>query len=822
MQKLQFIKFQHNYPIVININTNRKEKQMIYNFKEIEKKWQNYWQTNQTFKATTNPKMKKFYALVEFPYPSANGLHVGHPRSYVALDIIARKRRLEGFNVMFPMGWDAFGLPTENFAIKNKIHPEKITQSNIANFKKQLQNLGLSFDWSREISTTDPSYYKWTQFIFLQLFKKGLAYKAQMKVNWCVNCKCVLANEEVVDNVCERCKGEVILKNKSQWMLRITKYAERLIDDLNDVNYSEKIKTQQKNWIGKSVGAEINFQTTANYNLKIYTTRPDTIFGVTYMAIAPEHPMLTEKANQIENIAEIKEYQAAAAKKSEFERGNLLKEKTGIKIKGIMAINPANSKKIPIFVADYVLMNYANGAIMAVPAHDERDLEFAKQFNTEIITVIDDNSATNNDEKKLINSEFLNNLTVKQAKVKIINWLEQTKTGTKKVNYKLRDWVFARQRYWGEPIPIVFCPECGTVPVPENELPITLPNTEQFMPGKDGESPLAQIDSFVNTTCPICKKAAKRETDTMPQWAGSSWYYLRYCSPNCSTALATPEDLNYWLPVDWYNGGMEHTTLHLLYSRFWHKVLYDLNIVKTKEPYLKRTSHGIILGSNGEKMSKSRGNVVNPDEIVNEFGADTMRLYEMFIGDFEKAAFWNTSSIKGCKRFLEKVWNLQNMVETGAVRDEFETLINQLIKKVSNDIENMKFNTAIAAQMDFVNKIYSSKKITSSEFEILLLLLNPFAPHITEELNENLKLSGPISSKKWPQFDAAKCVENTIELPICVNGKLKTKLTIKNDLEKDEALQLAKNDIKVTAILKEKEIIKEIYIPNKMINFVAK
>ncbi len=786
-----------------------------YDFKTIEKKWQEFWATHETFKAVTNLNKKKFYALVEFPYPSANGLHVGHPRSYVALDIVSRKRRMEGFNVLFPMGWDAFGLPTENFAIKNHIHPKTVTEANIKNFKKQLQSLGLSFDWSREIDTTDPNYYKWTQWIFIQMFKQGLAYKKPMQVNWCLGCKCVLANEEVVDGVCERCGSEVILKNKSQWMLKITKYADRLLDDLNSVNYIEKVKLQQSNWIGKSVGAEIEFQTTTNIPLTVYTTRPDTIFGVSYMAIAPEHPLVKNKIEEILNFDEIEKYKNAAKNKTEFERGNLLKEKTGVEIKGIKAINPVNGKEVPIFVADYVLMNYASGAIMAVPAHDERDLEFAKKFNTEIITVIDETG-------HLINSDFLNGLTIEEAKIKITNWFEQTNTGRKKINYKLRDWIFARQRYWGEPIPIVFCPHCGTVALNETDLPLLLPKIDEFSPGENGESPLAQIESFVNTKCPKCGQPAKRETDTMPQWAGSSWYYLRYCSPNCDYAIADASDLNYWLPVDWYNGGMEHTTLHLLYSRFWHKVLFDLNVVKNNEPYIKRTSHGIILGTNGEKMSKSRGNVVNPDDVVNNFGADTLRLYEMFIGDFEKTAYWNTDSIKGCSRFLEKIWKLQTILVEGEVRKEFEPLINQLIKKVSFDIEKMKFNTAIAAQMSFVNSVYESGKITSKEMEIFLILLDPFTPHIAEELNEILNFKGPISSKSWPEYDESKCLKSSIDIPICVNGKLKSKINIETKLSKEEVLELAKNDVKIEQILDGKTIVKEIYIENRMVNFVVK
>lgn len=793
-----------------------------YNFKNIEKKWQNHWQTNETFRAETNYKLPKYYALVEFPYPSANGLHVGHPRSYVALDIVARKRRMEGFNVLFPMGWDAFGLPTENFAIKNHIPPQEVTEKNIANFKKQLQSLGLSFDWSREVCTTDPNYYKWTQYIFLKMFENGLAYKKPMKVNWCTGCKCVLANEEVVDGVCERCGSEVVLKNKMQWMLKITKYADRLINDLNEVTYLEKIKTQQINWVGKSIGAKINFKTTANFDLQIYTTRPETIFGVTYMAIAPEHPLLKEKSSLIENLNEIRSYCEKAAKKSEFERSKLVKEKTGIQIKGISAINPLNSKEIPIFVADYVLINYASGAIMAVPAHDERDLEFANTFGLETIKVIKTDDSSSDSKQKMVNSSFLNNLTPAEAKEKITVWLEQNNVGQKQTNYKLRDWIFARQRYWGEPIPIVFCEKCGTVALPESELPLKLPQLKNFETSNDGESPLAKIESFVNTTCPKCGGPAKRETDTMPQWAGSSWYYLRYCSPNCSTALANADDLNYWLPVDWYNGGMEHTTLHLLYSRFWHKVLFDLKMVKTKEPYTKRTSHGLILGSNGEKMSKSRGNVVNPDEIVETFGADTMRLYEMFIGDFEQPAFWNTSSIKGCKRFLERVWGLQQIIQPGEIRPQLENLINKLIRKVSHDIENMKFNTAIAAQMSFLNKIYDLGSITTKEFETFISLLNPFAPHLTEELNEILQFKTPIYKKEWPQFDPEKCVDTLVNLPVCINGKLKTTLTVKPNLTEQSIVELAKNNQKIANLLQNKATLKTIYVKNRMLNFVVK
>ena len=827
------------------------EYKLEYNFKDIEKKWQQIWDNEQTFKTKDDHNMQKYYVLVEFPYPSANGLHVGHTRSYTALDVVARKRRLQGFNVLFPMGWDAFGLPTENFAIKSKIHPETVTKNNIENFKAQLKNVGLSFDWSREISTTDKNYYKWTQWIFIQMFKRKLAYKKEMDVNWCTSCNCVLANEEVVNSKCERCGADVVRKKKSQWMLKITEYANRLINDLDFVEYIPAIKQQQKNWIGKSFGAEITFKTTTPFPLKVYTTRPDTLFGVTYMAISIDHPLLETQKDKIKNIDEILKYINKAKKRSEFERSNLTKEKTGIKIDGISAINPATNEEIPIFVTDYVLSSYGTGAIMAVPAHDSRDFEFAKKFNIPVVKVISNNSNLDDEVNEdtmngtLLNSDFLNGLSVPDAKERIIDWLEQNKIGNKKINFKLRDWVFARQRYWGEPIPIIHCPNCKEVPIPENELPLTLPKIKNFEPNKNGESPLADIPEFVNVKCPICGANAKRETDTMPQWAGSSWYFLRYCSPKCDNALASQKDLEYWMPIDWYNGGMEHTTLHLLYSRFWHKFLYDIGVVQTIEPYNKRTSHGMVLGENGEKMSKSRGNVINPDDIVNEYGADTFRLYELFMGDFEKAVPWDTSSIKGCKKFLQRVWDMLYILKDGSIRSEFEISINKTIKKVSQDIETMKFNTAISAMMSFLNDIYSCGSITTEEFRIFLIILNPFAPHITEELfsilntlaKENIKdiknistqfekhLKHPkkeeqISNQKWPRFNPEKCEDITIELVIQINGKLKSKKFVKKNTSKDNIINIAKSDSKICELLKGKNIKKEIYVENRLVNFV--
>ena len=801
---------------------------MKYDFKAIESKWQKIWEEKQTFRAEEDYSKPKYYALVEFPYPSGQGLHVGHPRPYTALDIVSRKRRLEGYNVLYPMGWDAFGLPTENYAMKNHIHPEIVTDKNEAHFKEQIQSLGLSFDWSREINTTDPAYYKWTQWIFLQLFKHGLAYKSEMNVNWCTSCKVVLANEEVVNGVCERCGGEVVHKVKSQWMLKITEYAQRLIDDLDDVDYIERVKVSQKNWIGRSTGAEVNFKTTAGDTLTVYTTRPDTLFGATYMVISPEHPMIREKADLIKNMDEISAYQEAAAKKSDFERSEIAKDKTGVEIQGIRAINPVNEKEIPIFISDYVLMSYGTGAIMAVPAHDTRDYDFAKAFNLPIIEVvaggdIEKEAFTDCATGVMVNSGMLNGLSVEEAKKKIIAWLEENGIGHPKVNFKLRDWVFSRQRYWGEPIPIVHCEKCGFVPVPEEELPLMLPELESFEPTDDGQSPLSKLDSFVNTTCPCCGGPAKRETDTMPQWAGSSWYFLRYCDPNNVSALAAKEALDYWLPVDWYNGGMEHTTLHLLYSRFWHKFLYDIGVVSCKEPYAKRTSHGMILGENGEKMSKSRGNVVNPDDVVNEYGADTMRLYEMFIGDFEKAAPWKDTSLRGCKRFLDRVWNLQDIVcEGDAYSPKLESSIHKTIKKVSEDIENLKFNTAIAAMMALLNDIQDAGSLTKADYRTLLILLNPFAPHITEELYELQGFDGMLNEQAWPSYDEAKCKAATVEIVLQVNGKIKAKVEVDANASKEEMAALAKENEKMQQAMEGKQIVKEIVVPGKLVNFVVR
>jgi len=785
-----------------------------YDYAAIEKKWQDIWDKENTFAATNDYTKPKYYALVEFPYPSGQGLHVGHPRSYTALDIVARKKRLQGYNVLYPMGWDAFGLPTENFAMKNHIHPEIVTANNVARFKQQLKSLGLSFDWNREINTTDPNYYKWTQWIFLQLFKKGLAYKSEMPVNWCTSCKCVLANEEVVNGVCERCGSEVVRKVKSQWMLKITEYAQKLIDDLDlpDINYIDRVKTSQKNWIGRSTGAEVNFTTTKGDILTIYTTRPDTLFGATYMVISPEHPLIEQWADSIENMEDVRAYQAEAARKSDFERTELVKDKTGVELKGIRGINPVNNTEIPIFISDYVLMGYGTGAIMAVPAHDTRDYDFAKAFRLPIIEVvaggdIEKEAFTDCATGVMVNSGFLTGLSVEEAKVKIIEWLTEQNKGHAKVNFKLRDWVFSRQRYWGEPIPVVHCEKCGWVPLPESELPLRLPELESFEPTDDGQSPLAKLDSFVNTTCPHCGGPAKRETDTMPQWAGSSWYFLRYCDPTNSEALASKEALEYWMPVDWYNGGMEHTTLHLLYSRFWHKFLYDIGVVSCPEPYAKRTSHGMILGENGEKMSKSRGNVVNPDDIVRDYGADTMRLYEMFIGDFEKSAPWSTASIKGCKRFLERIWNLQDILIDGdAYRPEMETAMHKTIKKVSEDIEALKFNTAIAAMMALLNDLSDSGAVNRAEYRDLLILLNPFAPHITEELYNSLGYEGRLSAQSWVTYDEAKCKESTVEIAVQVNGRIKAKLNVPADIQKDDALALAKSDARVAELISGKKL----------------
>ncbi|MFZ2537817.1 MAG: leucine--tRNA ligase [Oscillospiraceae bacterium] len=801
---------------------------MKYNFTEIEKKWQKTWNDKKVFQASNDYTKPKFYALVEFPYPSGQGLHVGHPRPYTALDIVARKRRLEGYNVLYPMGWDAFGLPTENYAMKNHIHPEIVTEQNVAHFKNQIKSLGLSFDWNREINTTDPKYYKWTQWIFLQLFKHGLAYKSEMSVNWCTSCKVVLANEEVVGGCCERCNSEVIHKVKSQWMLKITEYAQKLIDDLDSVDYIERVKSSQKNWIGRSTGAEVKFTTTAGDDLFVYTTRPDTLFGATYMVISPEHPMIKQKADVIKNNDEIAEYQVRASKKSDFERTEVIKEKTGLKLEGINAINPVNQKEIPIYISDYVLMTYGTGAIMAVPGHDTRDYEFAKTFDLPIIEVvaggdIENEAFTDCATGVMVNSGFLTGLTVEEAKIKIIEWLDENALGNPKVNFKLRDWVFSRQRYWGEPIPIVHCEKCGYVAIPESELPLKLPEIKDFEPTEDGQSPLAKLDSFVNTTCPDCGGPAKRETDTMPQWAGSSWYFLRYCDVENTDVLAAREALDYWLPVDWYNGGMEHTTLHLLYSRFWHKFLYDIGVVSCKEPYAKRTSHGMILGENGEKMSKSRGNVVNPDDIVKECGADTMRLYEMFIGDFEKAAPWSATGVKGCARFLDRIWNLQDILVGGdSYSKELEVSMNKTIKKVTDDIENLKFNTAIAAMMALLNDIQAVGKINKAEYKAILIMLNPFAPHITEELYELCGFAGMLSSQKWLIYDETKCKNDTVELAVQVNGKIKAKISLPTDCDKDTAIQTAKADAKVQEAICGKQIVKEIVVPNKLVNIVVK
>ena len=801
---------------------------MKHEFKEIEPKWQKKWEEAHVFHAENDYTKPKYYALVEFPYPSGQGLHVGHPRSYTALDIVARKRRMQGYNVLYPMGWDAFGLPTENFAIKNHIHPEIVTAQNVAHFKAQLKSLGLSFDWDREINTTDPGYYKWTQWIFLQLFKKGLAYKKEMSVNWCTSCKCVLANEEVVNGVCERCGSEVIHKVKSQWMLKITAYAQRLIDDLSDVNYLERVKTSQINWIGRSTGAEVEFDTTGGDKLLIYTTRPDTLFGATYMVMSPEHPYIEKWADRITNMDAVREYQEVSARKSDFERTEMAKDKTGVRLEGVAAINPVNGKEIPIFISDYVLMSYGTGAIMAVPGHDTRDWEFAKKFGLPIIEVVkggdvEKEAFTDCATGIMVNSGFLDGLTVEEAKKTIIKWLEEQKKGETKVNYKLRDWVFSRQRYWGEPIPLVNCPKCGWVAIPESELPLRLPEVESYEPTDNGESPLAKLTDWVKTTCPCCGGPAERETDTMPQWAGSSWYFLRYCDPHNVNALAAKEALDYWMPVDWYNGGMEHTTLHLLYSRFWHKFLYDIGVVSCKEPYAKRTSHGMILGENGEKMSKSRGNVVNPDDVVAQYGADTLRMYEMFIGDFEKTAPWNTSSIKGSKRFLERVAALTDMMtpEEG-YSPELEGSFHRMIKKVNEDIEGLKCNTAIAAMMSVLNEIYDKGSVTRGELMTFITLLNPFAPHLTEEINEVLGNREMLARAKWPEYDPAKCVDAAVEIAVQVSGKIKARLMIPTDSTEEAVKALVMADANVQAALAGKTVIKEIYVKGKLYNIVAK
>ena len=802
---------------------------MKYDFAAIEKKWQRIWEEKKCYAAVNGSEKPKYYVLIEFPYPSGEGLHVGHPRPYTAMDIVARKRRMQGYNVLFPIGFDAFGLPTENYAIKHKMHPREVTKRNIARFTEQLKMLGFSFDWDRVIDTTDPEYYKWTQWIFLKFFEKGLAYKAKMPVNWCTSCKCVLANEEVVDGVCERCGSEVIRKEKSQWMLKITEYAERLLNDLDEVDFIERVKVQQRNWIGRSTGAEVDFDTTAGDKLRVFTTRPDTLFGATYMVIAPEHELLKSWLPRLENREEVIAYQEAAARKSDFERTELAKEKTGIELKGVRAINPVTGEEIPIFTSDYVLATYGTGAIMAVPGHDERDWEFAKKFGLPIIEVVkggnvEEAAYTEIENGVMVNSGFLNGLSVEDAKAKIIEWLTAKGIGKAKVNYKLRDWVFSRQRYWGEPIPLVYCEKCGWVPVPESELPVLLPEVESYETTDTGESPLALMEDWVNTTCPKCGGAAKRETDTMPQWAGSSWYYLRYMDPHNKEALVGEDAIKYWNRVDWYNGGMEHTTLHLLYSRFWHKFLYDLGVVPTPEPYAKRTSHGMILGEGGEKMSKSRGNVINPNDIVNEFGADTLRLYIMFIGDFEKAAPWSSTAVKGCKRFLDRVWNLAEKVidlPDEGYTPQNETAIHRTIKKVGEDIENLKFNTAIASLMSLVNE-FSDKGCNKSDIKLLLQLLSPFAPHIAEELWERLGGEGFCCQQPWPEYDEAKTVEAEITIAVQINGKLRTTVTVPNNSEDSVVINAALSDEKVKRAMEGKELVKTIVVKNKLINLIAK
>ena len=816
---------------------------MSYDFSKVEKKWQDKWYKEGTFNAKNDYTNKKWYGLIEFPYPSGQGLHVGHPRSYTALDIIARKRRMQGYNVLFPIGFDAFGLPAENYAIKNHIHPKITTEKNIAHFKEQLKSLGFSFDWSREINTTDPEYYKWTQWIFIQLYKKGLAYKATMPINFCTGCKVGLANEEVVNGVCERCGSPVVQKEKSQWMLKITEYAQRLIDDLKDVNYLDKIKAQQINWIGRSEGAEVKFKIKDTEDtLLVYTTRPDTIFGATYMVVAPEHHLIEKYKEKITNMDEVEEYKRKSSLKSDFERAELNKEKTGVEIKGIKAINPLTGEEIPIWISDYVLITYGTGAIMAVPAHDTRDFEFAKKFNLPIKQVImekpgnyDPSKECKMEETELteaftdinngiaINSDFLNGLTSKEAINKVIDYIEEKGLGERKVNYKLRDWVFSRQRYWGEPIPMVYCEKCGWVPVPEEELPLRLPDVEDYEPGENGESPLAKHEEWINTICPHCHGKARRETDTMPHWAGSSWYYLRYMDPHNNEALASKEALEYWNQVDWYNGGMEHTTLHLLYSRFWHKFLYDIGVVPTKEPYAKRTSHGMILGTNGEKMSKSKGNVINPDDIVQEFGADAFRVYEMFMGPFDQTAPWSMESIRGCMKFLDRVWNMQDfLVEGDEYSEKFEKMMHKAIQKVSNDIEEMKFNTSVATFMTMVNEFYKAKTINKAEYKTFLQLLNPFAPHMTEEIYERIGEKDTIANTKWPEYDENKTIEDKIEIPVQINGKLKATISINRDADQDEIKQSVNTNETIQNAISGKNVVKEIYVKNKIYNIVVK
>ncbi len=800
---------------------------MKYDYTSIEKKWQDKWDECQAFKAENDYTLPKYYALVEFPYPSGQGLHIGHPRPYTALDIVSRKKRMQGYNVLFPMGWDAFGLPTENYAIKNKIHPSIVTKTNVEKFKRQLKMLGLSFDWSREIDTTDPNYVKWTQWIFLQLYKHGLAYKKEMSVNFCTSCKVVLANEEVINGSCERCGSEVIRKVKSQWMLKITEYADRLIDDLEGLDFIERVKTQEINWIGRSYGAEVKFKSTEGDDIIVYTTRPDTLFGATYMVVAPEHALVEKWKEKLANYDEIIAYKENAAKKSDFERTELAKDKTGVKLDGVMAINPVNGKQIPIFVSDYVLATYGTGAIMAVPAHDTRDWEFAKKFDLPIIEVVaggdvQNEAFTDVETGVMVNSGFLDGLQVADAKVKIIEWLTENDIGEKKTNYKLRDWVFSRQRYWGEPVPLVYCEKCGWVPIPEDQLPLTLPDVEAYEPTDTGESPLAKATDWVNTTCPACGGHATRETDTMPNWAGSSWYFLRYCDPDNMNALAAKEALDYWMPVDWYNGGMEHVTLHLLYSRFWAKFLYDIGVLSCKEPYMKRTAHGMILGENGEKMSKSRGNVINPDDIVRDYGADALRLYEMFIGDFEKSAPWSQESIKGCKRFLERVASLPELVNGTGVTPKLESSFHKTVKKVTEDIDNMKFNTAIAALMSLLNEINSAGSLTKDEAMTFVTLLCPFAPHLCEEIWESLGGNGLCSRTAWPSFDESKTVDSTIEIGVQINGKMRGTVTLSRDCDKDTAMKAVMENERIAEYITGKTVVKEIYVPGKIFNIVVK
>lgn len=800
-----------------------------YNPGEIEKKWQDIWDEKQVYKTKTDKDKPKFYALVEFPYPSGDGLHVGHARPYTALDIVSRKRRLEGYNVLFPMGWDAFGLPTENFAIKHKIHPIEVTEKNVERFKSQLKSIGFSFDWSREVNTTDPDYYKWTQWIFLKFYEKGLAYKKEMPINWCTSCKIGLANEEVVNGSCERCGGEVVQKVKNQWMLKITEYADRLIDDLDEVDFIDRVKIQQKHWIGRSEGAEVDFKVAGKEDiLRVFTTRPDTIFGSTYMVIAVEHPLIEKYRDDIDNFDEVLEYRDMVSKKSDFERTELSKDKTGVELKGLRAINPATGEEIPIWISDYVLMSYGTGAIMAVPGHDQRDWEFATKFKLPIIEVIkggdvNKEAYTDTDSGVLVNSQFLDGMEVKDAIQYMIKWLEDKGLGTKKVNFKLRDWVFSRQRYWGEPIPLVYCDKCGWVPVPEEDLPVMLPEVENYEPTDTGESPLAKITDWVNTTCPKCGGEAKRETDTMPNWAGSSWYFLRYIDPDNNGEFASREELDYWMPVDWYNGGMEHTTLHLLYSRFWHKFLYDLGLVPTPEPFAKRTSHGMILGSNNEKMSKSRGNVINPDDIVNEFGADTLRTYEMFVGDFEKSAPWSESGVRGCRRYLDRVWRLQDIVVDGdEYTKELESNIHKTIKKVSEDYETLKFNTGIAALMSLLNDFNDHGKMTKKDFETYLILLHPVAPHITEELWEEMDMDGYLHDAVWPKYDESKTKDEVIQMPIQVNGKVRGTIEVNVDESQDSIREKALKDDNISKFIEGKDIVKEIFIQGKIYNIVVK